>query len=225
MTAVPPLFLVAQRDNARAETTISLLRNQAFEVLPPVFDGQEALKALALHRPTVAFLGCDLPGLSAVTLLERLTERTLTTGIIVHTRNPDPTVALDAFRLGARGYLPCDAEPDELLACVRAVLRGEMYLSTALLGDVVALTLRLQELEAYRTLSDRQLEILELIAEGLTSEQIAERLHPQVSIDTAESHRRRIREKLGITDTSKNALLKKALAYWKLMGGVKPSDN
>lgn len=219
MTAVPPLFLVAQRDNARAQATVLLLRTQAFEVLTPVFDGQDALKALALHRPAVAFLGCDLPGTGPLGLLERLPDHVLPTQFIVHTRNPDPIVALEAFRLGARGYLPCDAEPQELLTCARAVLRGELYLSTTLLGDVVALTLRLQELEAYRTLSDREREILDLIGHGLTSPQIAERLHPRVSSDTVESHRRHIREKLGITDTGKNALLQKALAYRRLIGG------
>lgn len=228
MPAAPPLLLVAQRDDVRFEAAASTLHAGGFTMLPPVFDGLDALQAIALHRPDVALLGCDLPGMGIPALLERLAGHLHSTRPVVHSHNPDPALALDAFRLGARGYLPCQTEPDELLTCIRAVLRGELYLSPTLLGDVVALTLRLRELEAYRGLSDRELEILDLIAQGLTSRQIAERLHPQVSLDTVETHRRHIREKLGITDKGGHALLQKALAYRKSRGGeggVKTIDN
>lgn len=221
MTAVPPRFLVAQRDNARANAALVVLQALGFDALPPVFDGQDALKALALHQPTVALLDCDLPGPGLLVLLERLAEHALPTRLIIHTHEADPGAALEAFRVGAQGYLPCEVEPEELLFCVRTVLRGDPYLSPSLLGNVLGLTLRLRELETFRGLRHRELEILELIAQGLTSQQIADRLRPRVSLDTVESHRRRIRHKLGITDAKGNALLRKALAYQKLRGGNK----
>lgn len=223
MTTTPPLFLVAQRDDTRAEATLSLLHAQGFDTLPPVFDGQDALKALALHVPKVAILGCELPGPGLPVLLQRLADWALPTRLIVHTHDPDPGAALEAFRAGARGYLPCEVEPDELLFCVRSVLRGDLYLSPALLGGVVGLTLGALESHRQhalrRKLTDRELEIFILIGQGYGSKQIAQRLYPQVSEDTVETHRRHIREKLGIKGGS-TALTQKAILFVRRMRWV-----
>jgi DNA-binding NarL/FixJ family response regulator len=218
--AAPPLFLIAQRDTPRAEATLTLLHAQGFDALPPVFDGQDVLNALVQHQPTVAILGCELPGPSLPILLQRLADYALPTRLIVHTHNPDPGAALEAFRAGARGYLPCEVEPEELLFCVRSVLRGNLYLSPALLGEVMGVTLRALEDHHHRALrrelTDRELEIFILIGQGYSSKQIAQRLHPQVSEDTVETHRRHIREKLGIKGGG-SALTQQAILFVRRM--------
>ncbi len=220
MTALPPTLLVARRDATRSAAAVSLLQAQDFIVLPPVFDGLQALDTIRLLKPTVAILACDLPGLAPVGVLKRLTAGEVPTRFVVHTTNPDPAAALDAFRLGALGYLHCDAGPDELLACVRSVLRGELCLSQNLLGGLLDVALQAidNEPSGYRGLSRRELEIFEFIGQGQSTHEISRRILPFISENTVESHRKNIRRKLGITGGG-SALLKEAIAYAQKKGG------
>ena len=214
ITAQLPTILIARRNPALSAIAISIFQAPDFAVLPPVFDGLDALNIIVLMRPTVAILACDLTGLTPMELLERLADEPVPTRFVVHAKNSDPAVALDAFRLRALGYLHCDAGPDELLGCVRAVLRNKPCLSQNLLSGLLSVTLKAVENQpsGYRGLSRRELDVFSLIGQGLSSREIADRLSPRISEDTVETHRRHIREKLGITGGG-SALLKEAIAY------------
>jgi DNA-binding NarL/FixJ family response regulator len=180
------------------------------EVLPEVgtvieaSDGREALALIAAHRPTVVLMDIAMPelnGLETAALVSR--DHPATRTIVLSMHGTDAYV-LQALRAGAAGYLLKDAAAEELALALRAVLRGEVYISSAVSRVVVSgflAGMAVADAESKNpvgALSARQREILQLIAEGKSIKEIAYAL--SLSVKTVETHRRQVMERLQIFD-------------------------
>ena len=165
------------------------------EVVGEAADGNEALAKVAELAPDVVVMDLAMAGLNGLEATRQLAGAPKAPRVVLLSAYVDRHYVLAAFAAGAVGYLGKLAEPAELLQAVRAAARGERYL-----GAKAAALVSEQELAAPTgpddLLSPRERQVLHLIAEGLSTAQIAASLY--VSIKTAESHRRNIMHKLGL---------------------------
>ena len=163
-------------------------------------DGREALELIARHRPDVALLDIGMPGLNGLEVAKRIPHESPKTRIIILSMHADPAYVKKALRAGAVGYLLKGASVVELPLAVQAVMRGESYLTPKISSSVVEQILRQDEQgsDPLEDLTTRQREILQLIAEGQSTKEIAGIL--DISVKTVESHRLRMMDRLGIHD-------------------------
>ena len=170
------------------------------EVVEETGDGREALDAIAKHRPDVALIDITMPGLNGLEVAKRIPQESPRTRVIVLSMHADPSYVRQALRAGVAGYLLKGAAVSELPLALAAVMRGETYLTPKVSQTVVQELLREggTEPDPLHGLTQRQREILQLIAEGCTTKEIAQRL--EVSVKTVETHRQRLMDRLGIRD-------------------------
>jgi DNA-binding NarL/FixJ family response regulator len=166
-------------------------------------NGRDALAMVAAHRPAVVLMDIAMPelnGLEATAIIAR--DHPATRTIVLSMHGTDAHVR-QALRAGAAGYLLKDAAVAELPLALRAVLRGEIYISSAVSRVVVSGFLAGAAADAagpLESLSGRQREILQLIAQGRSTKEIAHDL--ELSVKTVESHRRLVMERLQIFDVA-----------------------
>lgn len=163
-------------------------------------DGKEALELVRRLQPDVLLLDITLPGLNGLEVAERIRKLEVRTRVLMLSMHAGPDYVARAIQSGAAGYLVKDSAVDELASALETVLGGRKYLSEALDRDVIKGFLSSGELmvEELHVLTPRQREILQLIAEGFSTREIAERLH--VSVKTVETHRSQLMSRLGIFD-------------------------
>jgi DNA-binding NarL/FixJ family response regulator len=164
------------------------------DVVGEAADGAEAVTLAEALRPDVILMDLRMPGVDGVTAIGRLSERGLDTRVLVLTTYDTEADVVPAIEAGATGYLLKDAPRDELFRAVRAAARGESVLSPSvaakLIGQVRA--------PAREPLSQRELEVLELIARGSTNREAA--AHLFISEATVKTHLLHIYGKLGVRD-------------------------
>ncbi|HXB54640.1 MAG TPA: response regulator transcription factor [Vicinamibacteria bacterium] len=170
------------------------------EVVGEAGDGQEALRLAEALRPDVVLMDVGMPGLNGLEVAGRLATLDASIRVIILSMHTSEEYVLRALRAGCAGYLLKASAVAELEVAVRAVARGESYLSPAVskrvVDDYVSRTGGATDpLDA---LTPRQREILQLAAEGHSSKEIAERLG--VSYRTVEAHRAQLMERLGVHD-------------------------
>jgi len=182
-----------------------------FAVVGECGDVAGAFQAVAELRPDVIVLDLHMPGDPSLAAIPRLRELHPDTQIVVLTAQRDPSFAAEALRLGAAGYLPKEAAEGQLLEALRAAVGGGTYLEPQLGARLAATTS-----SGPAELSARELEVLRLIARGLTNREIAERLF--LSVRTIESHRARLQRKLELTRRSE------LVEYALERGLVEPSE-
>ncbi|MCE7948592.1 MAG: DNA-binding response regulator [Chloroflexi bacterium CFX4] len=174
--------------------------------------GAEALALAEQTQPNLILLDLSMPSLGGLEALPLLRKLLPNCRILVLTMHDDEGYLRQALRSGAAGYVLKKAVDSELIAAVRAVLRGEIYVHPAmtrlLLEDVLPST-STPDSDPWATLSDREREVLILVARGYTSAEIAERLN--LSPKTVETYRGRGMEKLNLR--SRAALVQFALAH------------
>jgi DNA-binding NarL/FixJ family response regulator len=172
------------------------------EVVAESGDGRETLELIAKHRPDVGLLDIAMPGLSGLEVAKRAAQESPRTRIIILSMHADVTHVREALRSGVAGYLLKGAAVSELPLALRAVTRGESYLTPKISQQVVEGYLRDSEAEPgpLNGLTTRQREILQLIAEGRSTKEIAGIL--DISVKTVETHRLRLMERLDIHDVS-----------------------
>jgi NarL family two-component system response regulator LiaR len=163
-------------------------------------DGREALELIVKHRPDVALLDIAMPGMSGLEVARRCAQESPRTKVIILSMHADATHVRQAMRAGVAGYLVKGAAVTELPVAIHSVMRGETYLTPQVSKTVVDGFLREDAGEAgpLEGLTDRQREILQLVAEGQSTKEIARTL--DLSVKTVETHRARIMERLGIRD-------------------------
>jgi DNA-binding NarL/FixJ family response regulator len=171
-------------------------------------DGQEALALLLEARPDIALVDIGMPGLNGLELAVRVAREAPGTRLVILSMHGTPAHVAQALRAGVSGYLLKDAAADELPLVLRAVMRGETYLSPAVSKQVVTgflgrtststASAAAADGETPDVLTSRQREILQLVAEGKSTKEVAQML--SLSVKTVETHRAQIMDRLGIRD-------------------------
>jgi DNA-binding NarL/FixJ family response regulator len=158
---------------------------------------------LASTKPDVAIVDVSLKNSSGIELIRRILDRMDSVRILVWSMYPENLYAERVLRLGAQGYLHKGLATHQVVDAVRTVLQGRVYVSGVmaerLLRGVVGR--KPEGRSAIDQLSDRELEVFQLIGEGLATDAIAEKMH--VSPKTVETLRSRIKEKLGISNLTR----------------------
>jgi DNA-binding NarL/FixJ family response regulator len=169
------------------------------EVVGDYADGREALAAVVEKRPDVALLDIGMPGLSGLDAAARIADEAPGTRVVIVSMHGNERFVAQALAAGVAGYVMKDACADELPVLLRAVVRGETYLSPAISKRIVeAMRATRGGDEAEGPLTPRQREILQLLAEGKNTKEIAHML--AVSAKTVETHRAQIMARLDIHD-------------------------
>lgn len=170
------------------------------EIVAEAGDGREALRLIVAHHPDVVLLDIMMPGLNGLDAAARIARNFPRTRVVILSMHPDEDSVLRAIRAGAVGYLVKSADPAELELAVRAVARGERFLSSAVSAHVLAACLNRVDKEqtSIGRLTVRQREVLQLIAEGHTTKEIAGKL--AISTKTAEAYRADLMRALDIHD-------------------------
>jgi DNA-binding NarL/FixJ family response regulator len=185
----------------RAGIRVLLESLEGVEVVGEASDGHETLRLIGEQHPDLALLDISMPGLNGLEATARAAKEYPRTRVIVLSMHADDEYVYRAFRAGAAGYLLKNADRRELELAVRAVARGEVWLSPAVSKKVIAAISGGKHLEdPVEVLTPRQREILQLVAEGHSTKEIAQRL--DLSVKTVESHRSQLMERLGIHDVS-----------------------
>lgn len=173
---------------------------QGLTVVAESGDGRQALELICKHRPDVALLDIGMPGLNGLEVARRVAEESPKTRVLILSMHADESYVAQALQAGVAGYLLKDAAVAELPLALQAVSRGETYLTPAISKTVVDAFLRGKgnKPDPLSGLTPRQREILQLIAEGHTTKEIASTL--EVSVKTVETHRSQLMDRLDIRD-------------------------
>jgi DNA-binding NarL/FixJ family response regulator len=198
----PPLRVMLVDDHALVRSAVrQAITSPDIEVVAEAASAEEALSIAPAVRPDVLLLDIDLPGLSGMHVLRELAPRLPDTTIVMLTVSGSERDLIEAVRAGARGYLTKDLAPDALLRAILGTRRGDLAMPRRLAAKVVDALARAPRpvdstggRSVIGRLSERELDVLRLLAQGLTDREIAEAL--TVSTRTVESHVGHILRKL-----------------------------
>jgi DNA-binding NarL/FixJ family response regulator len=176
------------------------------EVVAEANDGRQALQFVEQHKPDIVFMDIAMPGLNGLEAARRVKRISSQIRVVMLSMHTTEEYVMQAIQAGAAGYLLKGADPSELEIALRAVARGETYLSPGVSKHVIDDYLRRtsgshsekEEIALSSRLTPRQREVLQLIAEGNTTKEIARILH--ISPKTVESHRQGIMDRVDIHD-------------------------
>lgn len=185
----------------RAGLHMLISEMEGIDVLAEAGSGPEALTACAAECPDLVLMDVAMPGMSGLETLEQIKESYPAVHVLMLSMLATEEHVMQALRLGASGYLLKDAAPAELELAIRAVMRGETWLSSAISRPVVEGYMARTAGDRPHTedpLTTRQREVLRLIAEGKSTKEIAFTLG--LSIKTIETHRMQIMERLDVHD-------------------------
>ena len=191
-----PRILIADDHNLVAELCKKLLETD-FDVVGVVADGRALVRAAGELKPDVIVLDVAMPILNGLDAGRQVKEMLPSVKLVYLTMNPDPEVAAEAFARGASGYLLKTCASSEMVLAVRDALRGKTYLSRALSRDAID-CLRWQHKELVdenKRLTDRQREVLQLLAEGKVMKEVGGILN--MTTRTVAYHKYRIMEVIG----------------------------
>jgi len=187
----------------RAGLRMLLSAQPDMEVVGEAADAREAVRKAVESRADVVIMDITMPGGGGIQAIDRIRQGSPRTSVLVLTMHDDPAYARAALAAGASGHVVKEVESSELLSAIRAIHGGRTFVSLSLAGRSGA-NLLLEQVapgEARQggpvRLSRREQRVLELVAQGHTSQRVADRL--SVSVKTVETYRARIREKLGLT--------------------------
>ena len=168
------------------------------EIAGEAGNGREAIELAQKLKPDVVVMDVAMPELNGIEATRRLIELAPRTRVLALSMHKDNVYVREILRAGARGYLLKDSADADLIAAVRAVAKGEGYLSPGV-SDAVLSDYRRHVTDPLDLLTSREREVLQLIAEGKTNKEIATSL--TLSVYTVEAHRGRLMEKLNLHST------------------------
>lgn len=173
--------------------------------------GEEAIGLLHRSQWDVVLLDVSLPGRSGIDVLRKIKDSGLPSRVLILSMHPEEQYAVRAIRAGAAGYLTKESAPGELVEAVRKVVRGGRYISSSL-AERLALELERPAVNLpHERLSDREFDVLRLLASGLTVSQIAERV--SLSVKTISTYRSRVLSKMGLKNNAE-------LTHYALTHGI-----
>lgn len=192
-TGLVKIVLVDDHEVVRSGLRMLLDAEQGFEVVAEAGDIDSTRRFVLGHKPTVLVLDINLPEGSSLPLIPELKESSPETEVVVLTMQNDPAFAREAMRAGALGYVLKQSAGTELVDAVRAAAAGETYMNPKLGAQVAAAPP--EPAGPPDDLTEREVDILRLIALGHTNTEIAGKLY--LSVRTVESHRAHIQQKTG----------------------------
>jgi len=188
-----------------------IARQGDLEVVGEAADVSEALRQIETNRPDVAVIDISLGGENGIELIERIKALYPEVKTLVSSMHDEKTFAGRALRAGALGYINKRESIRKVVDAVRQVLRGEIYLSPQMASQLLHRAAIGEPLDQnpIETLSNRELEVFEMIGQGMNTQQIARKL--QLSPRTIETHRKKIKTKLSLQNS---AQLSRAAFRW-----------
>ncbi|MBP6440408.1 MAG: response regulator transcription factor [Caldilineaceae bacterium] len=195
------LFLVDDHPIVRSGLRMLFQAEPDLEIVGEADGGAEAIVAVQRLRPDVVIMDVAMPGVNGIEATRRIKEIAPETAVLALTMHEDEQYFFEMLKAGASGYIPKRAAPDDLVAAVRVVAQGNVFLYATLarflMKDMVEhATVAEADAAADDLLTAREHEVLTCIADGLTSREIAEKL--VISVKTVERHRENIMAKLDI---------------------------
>jgi DNA-binding NarL/FixJ family response regulator len=196
-----PRLLLAD-DHTLLLEGIRLMLEPEFELVGSVEDGQALLAAAKALKPDVILLDISMPVLNGIDAARRLRKILPSAKLIFLTMHADPDYVTEAFRAGAMGYLLKRAAASELLAAIRAVLKGHHYMSPLVTRNATKLLISSPKSEGKfsNRLTPRRREVLQLVAEGRSRKEIAAILN--ISVKTVEFHKAALMRELNLETTA-----------------------
>ncbi len=190
------ILLVDDHNVMRAALRSLLDTNAEFTVVSEANNGREMMGLVETTAPDVIVMDINMPELNGIEATRQLCTRypgAKVLGLSVHTKG---RMVAEMLNAGAMGYVPKSSAAQELISAIRTVMDGKMYVSPEVLGDFLETRARTSSDNcAFVKLTEREREVLQLLAEGNTTKEIAGKLH--LSAPTIHTHRQHIMEKLG----------------------------
>ena len=203
--------VVVVDDHAVVRSGLRLLleAQEDIDVVGEAGNAKDAVFRARALKPDVILLDVVMPGESGIDVLPQLRKESPETKVLVLSMQDDPSYVREAFAAGASGYVLKEAADEEVVAAVREVAGGGRYVHPTLGARLIAADAAERAAAEADPLSDREREVLRLLALGHTNQEIAQRLY--ISVRTAESHRAHIMQKLRLTTRAE--LVRYALAH------------
>ncbi|MBZ2179680.1 MAG: response regulator [Acidobacteriota bacterium] len=192
------ILLVDDHTVVRRGIRMILSAQPDMEVVAEGKNGFEAIEAAGKTQPDVVIMDVNMEGMNGIEGARRIVESLPRCRVLALSMHRDAVYVREMLKAGAKGYLVKDADDDALLDAVRAVARGDAYLSPSV-ADSVLTDYRRHVTNPMDLLTAREREVLQLIAEGQTNKDIASQL--SLSVYTVEAHRGRLMEKLNLHST------------------------
>lgn len=171
-------------------------------------DGREAIRLAKETEPNVVVMDIAMPQLNGIDAAAQIVKQMPSTGVIILSMHSDEGYLLRALESGAKGYLLKDNAEEDLVRAIRAVAQGKPFFSPSiaqtLLEDYVRFLQQRGEQDSYNLLTDREKEVLQLLAEGRSNKEVATML--DLSVYTVETHRTRLMQKLNVHNTAELVL-------------------
>jgi two-component system response regulator NreC len=198
-------------DHAVVRSGIKLLleREEDIEVVGEAGNAKDAIFRARALKPDVMLLDVVMPGESGIEVLPKLLKESPETKVLVLSMQDDPNYVREAFAAGAAGYVLKEAADEEVVSAVREIADGGRYVHPALGARMVAADAQARAAAEADPLSDREREVLRLLALGHTNQEIAKMLY--ISVRTAETHRAHIMQKLRLSTRAE--LVRYALSH------------
>lgn len=171
------------------------LEAQGFNVVAVAANGHEAIREVVKHSPAIIVMDYQMPMLNGIDASKEVLRRSPQTQVVLLTMHDNETFALEALKCGVRGYVLKDQTSSDLVNAIREVIGGAVYLSPRISESVLKVLLSKKDIPT-DLLTCREKQVLQLIAEGSTTKEVASLLH--ISVKTAESHRSQIMNRLDI---------------------------
>jgi DNA-binding NarL/FixJ family response regulator len=182
-----------------------LNRNARYRVVAETGTGRDGLRLVREFKPDLVLLDLSLPDVRGLSLIDEILNISRQTGILIISMHSKIDHIVKSFQCGAMGYIVKESAADTLLAALETVLRGDYYMDSSVSRKVVRKLANIPDRKpisnpsGYEVLTPREQEVLALLAEGLTSGQVSEKLY--ISQKTADNHRANIMRKLGLHNT------------------------
>ncbi len=213
--------IVIADDHAVVRSGFAMIINfqDDMEVVATAADGIEAYKMVAKHRPDILLMDLSMPpGESGLIATAKVHEEFPDTKIIILTMYDDEEYLFHVLKSGASGYVLKNSPDEELIAAIRMVHQGGVYIhpkvAPSLVREFINKNQRIDEQDPFQLLSTREVEILPLVAKGYGNKEIAEMLY--ISVKTVEAHKAKIMDKLNLKtrpELVEYALKKKLLDF------------
>jgi two-component system, NarL family, response regulator NreC len=193
------IHVVVVDDHAVVRSGLRLLLDaeEDVEVVGEAGNAKDAIFRARALKPDVILLDVVMPGASGIDVLPTLLKESPETKVLILSMQDDPSYVREAFAAGASGYILKEAVDEEVVSAIREIAAGERYVHPALGARMVAADAQERAAADADPLSEREREVLRLLALGHTNQEIAEQLY--ISVRTAESHRAHIMQKLRLT--------------------------